>query len=484
MIPAIAITKSDGNTGVVRPSATGVDVLIGPSSTGTQDTPTLTYKTNTAVSTFGYGPLTEFAAYQLSVGGKPRILIKSAASTAATNGTVTHSGAGTSVVTATGTPYDDFDVVFKFTTGGTIGVAGIVYQVSLDGGVTYGGSTSLGVAVTASVANTGVAIALAAGTILANQTESFSTVGPRATNADLVTALEALRLSNLSYEGIQIVTPADATMLATLDAWLTAREAEGKFRDFGLNTRARTIGTETEAQFKTAMDTAFGASSSIRGIVCGDFAATVSPIRGINMKRPTLCSVGARKSAVDMSRDLAAVADGPLSGVTLADAQGNPKWHDETIYPGLDDSRFTTLRSIDQKQGAYITNPLVFSASGSDYVYLQHVRCMNRACELAFQLLTEALSDGVLKQTNSDGSVTIKEEIAQRIESGINSRLRSELVTPQRVTDAQIVISRTDDLSSNAGATITGELQLSPLAYLKKFNINAKFVKTITAAAT
>ncbi len=38
-VPVVAITKSDGNTGVVRPSADGILVIIAPSEKGTKNQP-------------------------------------------------------------------------------------------------------------------------------------------------------------------------------------------------------------------------------------------------------------------------------------------------------------------------------------------------------------------------------------------------------------------------------------------------------------
>lgn len=480
MIPGVTITKSDGNTGVVKPSSEGILAIIAPCQTGTVNQPSSFTRQDLAITAFGYGMLTGCAAYNMAVAKKPVVLIRASAATAGANGTVARSGAGTSIVTATGVPLDDFDVVFTFKTGGTIGVAGITFTYSLDGGKNASGVTALGTANTYTIPNTGVIISLAAGTVLANQTESFKTTGPRMNSTNLTDALEALRTYGGAWESVLVAgADMDATMISALDLWLSLREAEGKYKTFVGNSVARTD-AQTEAQYATAMTTAFASASTIRGVVCSDAGYMTDIVRGIRQTRPVALGVAARGMSIDISRDAAYVADGPVSGYQITDDRGNPKYHDESLYPGLDDIRLTTLRSIYGREGAYVNNPLLLSPSGSDYVYWQHARVMNRACELTFEILTTELSRGVRKDKSTG---YILEEDAQYIEGLVNAALDKELVTPGRCSAAAFVLNRTDDLSANSGATLNGELQLMALSYVKKFAVNSKFVKTISVPA-
>jgi hypothetical protein len=190
--------------------------------------------------------------------------------------------------------------------------------------------------------------------------------------------------------------------------------------------------------------------------------------------------------AVDIATDPAFVADGPIAGYQIKDDRGNPKYHDEALYPGLDDLRLASLRSFEGRNGAYITNAPMISSAGSDYVFIQHARVMNRACDLAWQTLSGRLSDGVMKNPSAEanGEVYIREEEAADIEGLVQTALERELVTPRRVSGAAFTLSRTDDLSSNQGAELNGEVAIQALAYVKKFSVEAKFVKAITVAAT
>lgn len=485
MLPNVAITKTDGQTGVVRPGADGILAIIAPCEKGTLNVAAAHTRPDLVLSAYGYGALSELAAYVMSVAKRPVVLVRCASSTAGTTGTVTHSGAGTSVVTASGTPLDDFDVVVKIIAGGTIGTAGITYTYSLDGGETASAVQSLGTANNFSIPNTGITVNFAAGTTLAGQTESFSATGPQAVSADLTAALEALRVSSQRYEAVLFgACIATSAIVTTVDSWLSAREAEGKYRAAILNARMRNAG-ETSAAYTTAMQTAYGASSSIRLAIGADGGDLASIYRAINMIRPTSLALAARAMASDLGRDAAFVADGPVSGYVITDGLGNPTYHDESLFPGVDDLRLVSLRSLPGKQGAYVTNPNLLSPSGSDYVYLQHARVMNRACEIAFDILTNRLSQGVQTkpQLGPNGEVYILEADALEIEGLVNAEFAGQLVKPGRVANAKFVLSRLDNLGSNGPATLSGEVQIAALRYVKTFNINSHFVRSIAATA-
>lgn len=485
--PQVKFVKSDGNTGVVRPSATGNLVIIAPSEKGTKNTPVSYTKVANAFADLGGGPLVEFGAYTMNVAGNPVTLIRPNADTAAAYGTVTNTGAGTATPAAAGTaPLDDFSVLITFKVGGALGTTGITYTESLDGGITTGPVRSLGTATSLTVLDskgnaTGVSFTLGSGTqtILAAQTLACVTTGPRMTNANLIESLEALRLSNLPWEAMLIHGESTSTTVSTVDTWLSGREAEGKYRLGIVSARLKSSG-ETEASYLASLTTAWNSASSVRTSVTADGGDLPSALRGVTQPRPTALGLAARLMASDISRDAAYVADGPIAGFAIADTNGNPKYHDELLFPGLDDIRLSTLRSIDGRQGAYITNPLLISASGSDYVYVQHARVMNRACELAFQVLTSRLSAGVKKNPTT---AFILESEALEIEGLVNRVLNANLLTPGRVSAILFSLSRTDDLSSNAGSELTGTLAIQALAYVKKFTVTNKFVRTIAVKA-
>lgn len=479
--PQVTIFKQDGNTGVVRPAADGILAIIAPSEKGTVNLPSSYARPDLALADFGNGALAEANAYTTGVSQNSSVLIRGIGSTAAVYGTVAHVGAGTSVVTATvGTPLDDYNVVVTIVDPGTVGVAGATYTFSLDGGKTTSGKIALGTAITIVIPGSGVTLSLAAGTLLAGQTETVATTGPKLTNADVVSALEALRLSALPWDAVLLHMDADATTVATVDTWILAREAEGRYKTAVLNAVMKTA-AQTEAVYLAALAPVASGMTSKSVVVGGDGADLPSQIRGIVQKRPTSWFVAARGMRVDIGTDVAFVADGPVAGASLYDERGNPKYHDELASPGLDALRLASLRTFYGRDGVYINNAPIVSSTGSDYVFWQHARLMNKACGIAYDLLTTLLSMKVRKQS---GNGTIFEEDAALIESLVNTELTRQLVTNGRVTAAQFVLSRTDVLTANSGATLNGELQMIANAYVKRFSVQSRFVRTITAKAS
>lgn len=480
MLPRVKFEKSDGNTGVVRPGATGIIVCIAPA----EDGPTLQAQGHTSdkklLEVFKRGPLAELGSYVMAVGGNPIVAIRAEADTPGAYGTIDTTGVvgGSSVVSnGSSEPLDDFKVYVTVTEDGDVGTS-VKYRYSLDGGATLS-PVQEETTTTLDIPNSGVSFTLGAGDLKAGDNWSVSTTGAKMSSTNVSDALEALRVSTLPYEGLIVHVEADSTIVGLLDQWTAAREPQGKFKYFLTNARMRDVGEE-DADYQTAMSAAFSSVATIRGCVGADGGNHVETLRGITQARPTSWGIAGRAAAKQIAVDPAYVADGAIPGFSVADVRGNLEFHDEAIDPGLDDVRLSTFRTWNNRSGTYLTNARVLSAEGSDYVYLQHIRVMNRACEIAYELLTESLSLGVRKQ--KDGNlVRIKEEDALLIEERVNAAVRQAL--KGQVTDVLFTLSRTDDIGSNAGAIVNASLEVEALAYIKEFDVISRFTRSITARA-
>ncbi len=488
MIPSVSIRKVDGGTGVVRPTDVGVGAIISTSESGTANQAELFLRDSAAVASFGGGDLVECAAYAMPVSGNPVLLVKGTGSTPADYGAVTPGAGntGNTVASAGGTdPIGDFSALITCTVAGTVGTPGIAYTFSLDDGRTTSSPRSLGSDTSILIPESGVTLDFTVATMAVGDTYSVSTIGPKNTNADLTDGLEALRRSRSPFEIVLYDGPADAETVSTLDTWILAMEATGRFKTAICTARARLATGETEAQYKSYLEGLFADSSSLSVVVCADVGEVVSPLPGRGttacvQARPVGLAVFARALQIPIGEDPAYVARGPVSQFKISDERGGPKYHDEFFTPGLDDLRLTTLRSFDGRQGSYITNANLISPSGSDFVYLQHARTINRACEIGYEILGNALSRGIRKDPKSgpNGERYIAEGAALQIEAVTNAAILAELTG--QVDGIRFVVSRTDDISSNQGATITAGIQDVSLAYIKRFAVTAGFVKALT----
>ena len=160
-------------------AATGlpdIPVIAGCSSMGTY-APTLISSPAMLVSTFGTGDAVKKALYLLARVSTPIVFQRIA--TAVVAGvlgavTVTRTASGTAPTnTLSGTPLDGADVVILYgTVGGVTGTGPIGYQISLNGGLTYGTVQALGTAT--SIVVLGVTLTLGTGkTITAGDTAAW-----------------------------------------------------------------------------------------------------------------------------------------------------------------------------------------------------------------------------------------------------------------------------------------------------------------------
>lgn len=489
MLPSVSLTKQDFQTGSVAPSPDGILAIIAASATGTQNQAAGYFRDDLAYNDFGRGPLTEYDSYVLQVSGKPVVNVRPTASVAGALGSITTTKTGSAAITNNSSaPVDEFNILVQIVTGGTQGIAGITYQWSRDGGITMSGVTALGTASTITLGDTGVSFAIGSGTLVAgDQWQAYAT-RPQPNNSDLTAALAALKTTRIPWEAVLIDAVYGTGTVGVVDTWLQGLEKVGMFKMAFLSTRMKNQPAptaESESSYATAMTSLTASDASIRVCVGTDGADCTSTLTGVTQRRPTAMYAAARAMLIPIGEDPAFVQRGNIPNATISDGNGNPKWHDEDLYPGLDDLRLTTLRSFAPggPQGTYITNANILSSAGSDYVWVQHVRTMNKACSIAWQVLSGQLSKGVGKKPADPvtGEVYIQDQDAQTIDDLVNAALASPM--KGQVAAVQYATSRTDDLSSNTSSTVNATVKLVSLAYLKKFVVQTSFTKTISAAA-
>ncbi|WP_437279345.1 DUF2586 family protein [Sorangium sp. So ce375] len=483
MTPSVEIEVLDNQLDIRAPQD-AVLAVAATASSGPLGVSAPVTQTQALVDTYVSGPLVEACAYAIERFGLTVLPVLTDSSVAGGYGTLTDGITGTSEPTldATAEPIDEYEVVIRFKSGGTIGTTGITYWRSYDGGRTGLKSTdpvyALGTATKLTVPGGG-AIDFGAGTIIANDQLSYPTTAPGFSAAELGAALTSLRLTQARWTSLLVYGDLDATKLSTLDAGLEAMHTAGRERRAVAHARKPTPG-ESEATYLSAMITAFGASASRRVALCAGGAKIDSSISRRRYRRSPALAVGALAAAVSEEIDLAELAYGPLPGVAIADGNGNPDEHDERINPGLDDQRFLSLRSWEGRAGVWVNNPRLFAPVGSDFLYLQYGRIVDVACTVARTELEPILNRGVLVRT--DGSGRIDPALALAIEGQINARLGSALVGNRKATAVVFTLSRTDDVL-RTGA-IGWQVRVIPLAYLKKLNGKVALVASANAPAT
>lgn len=465
--PAANLTEQDGQLGVLPPSSGRLLALVGaaPSATLAINTPASYGRVKDLVTALVRGPLLEAAAHAIEKYGKPVVVVRTADTTAGAGGSITFVGTGTSVITISGAdePEDDYEVYFKVIAGGTIGVAGITFQVSLDGGRTFSAVTALGTANSYDIPDpigglSGVRLAFAAGTLVATDTATGRTTAPQWNSSEVGTSLDALKASTHNWEGVEIVGLLDATTFDTVNGKIEGMATVGKNHWWIGNCRVPSI-AESEATYLGAMNTIFSSKTTKHGALCFGAVKMISSVSGRKYKRPVSHVVGALEASKTEEVDCADINLGALP-CDIRDANGNPDEHDETANPGADDGRFYTLRTWEGYPGVYVNRPRIFSATGSDFQLVPHRRVMNIARDVLRNYFVRRLN----KPIRID-AVTgyILEAEALEIERGATAALRTALTSRPKASAARFVLSRTDNLLSSQ--TVTGDARIVPLAY-------------------
>jgi hypothetical protein len=478
--PAITITEVDGALGISPSGGPKPLAVIGATDSGTADTAAPYGSTTALIAGAGGGPAVEAAAFHIETKNRPVVLVPTAKGVAGSfpgGTTVTSTGTGTSVVTmaATPLPTDDFEMVVKVATGGTVGTAGIELQISYDGGRNYGGKIALGTATSYVIPNAGE-MEFAAGTMVAGDTHSYWTKAPQWTSAELTLAFAGLKAYGGDYGIIEIVGDVDATALSAIATALNSLDAVGQHHTVVCHLRMPESG-ETDATYATAMDAIVSGFADTRICVYGGACEiTTSPdLGGWRYRRPPSFECASVEANSTEEVNIADPNLGPLTA-SILDTNGNPKYHDERLDASLDSLRIACLRTFVGLPGVYVNRPILISASGSDFELVPHRRVMDLAKQIASVYLTRRLNSAILVNKSTG---YILEQDAIEIEAGLNAQLRGALEAKPKASGGgyanggYVQVSRTDNLLSTK--TMTVRIRIVPLAYPEAITVEIGF---------
>lgn len=486
----VTITIIDGGAAIVVPGGT-VQAVIGTAETGPVATVVATANPNTLDSTFGVGKLREAGALAILAGGTV-LAVRCATVTAGVASAVTAASLGTSVVTVTGTPLDDYFVIFRVGTGGTIGVAGITFQISLDAGRTYGPVLSLGTAVLYAISESGVTLNFAAGTLIAAGTAKFGCVGPKPDAAGIVACLQALQASPYANGGwgsgniAEVVSAADA---ATIALQLETMATNYVFTRFIMTARDASPaavwgGTgETESTWIGSLQTAFSATQAKRDVVGGGYynmpSAFPTPSASApRYRRPGTWALAVRQVTIPPQRHAGRVRDGALTNI-LIDPTVDPLdgfiYHDERVNPGLDIARFSSIRSRIGYPGMYIQNPNLMSPPGSSFTILPYGNVMDVACGIVHQVGQADINSDI--RLNPNG--TIYENEALALEAAFLNAINIFMTANQMISSVRVSVDRTNNVL--ATSTVNVSVTIVARGYISTEIISIGFQNPLTA---
>lgn len=481
-IANVNITLLDGALGVLPSNLVGhVAVVAGPASKGPLLQPVAFARPSDIETNFGYGAGVELGCAAIGRAAKACVFVRTGTTSVGAYGAIDSTNVdGTCIPTADASvePYDEYEPYVKTIVGGTIGVDGITYQWSLDGGRTMSATTKLGTDNSITFPYGNVKFDLAAGTLTAGDYWFTRTTGPQENASDFSDARTAIAEMGYDWDFATFATPMAGSDVGTFDTWLESLWAAGKRKAARLCARGPAVG-ESEATWIASLAADFSGVTSKRIAVSAGYCEFSSSAVGARKyRRPAgwISTARALKLAKPWRNDLGEVGLGNLGGdVKIKNAAGRKAGlHDESLDPGLDALGFETLTSLEGRKGAYVTTPRVLANIGSDYYLWQYVAVTNRAAAACGNRLLERCRKYIFVNKDT-GYITTPE--AKDINKEVESEVRNAV--GDSVSAQSFVTGQTDNLLAQ-NSKMTGALRIVPLAYPAGFDITMGFVNPAT----
>ncbi len=425
---------------------------------------------------------------------------------------------GSSVITATGTALDYYEVVFRVandgsggtgTTVGTLGTSGpIMIQYALDGlsaSPTWSNPQSLALLSSfllldgpISSATTGITLAFASGTLYTGDTVTFRTSPPTYNAAGLTAACAALASAfnggTLTWTWVRAVGPVPEAIAADADAIALAWEGGGvtgcQPSWFVLDALDRAGTTQTDLGWSAYLQAQYAPYTSTHVGVAAGMLRGFDPINGRLNRRSNFAWAMSRAMGAlgtNISTDWAEFDLGPMqASVTGIDATGNYNEHDANINPSLNAMGFITSRHWPGETGVFPTKAaLLGPANDIQRVPLRRVmnlvkkllrRSLKLNCVKTFRQWTS--QSGPLKTPNAQEFPpgNIFEVDAVKIEQAINDVLAAGVVTPGYVSACDFVLNRMPTALGGGSYEINGAEQTVALLYVDVANATAQYV--------
>lgn len=486
--PTVDISQVNGALAAMPANILGdIAIAAGPARSGDLLSPIAFVRPQDASDYFVGGPLVEYGANLLQrAPGKPVVFMRTDASTAGGYGSIDKTGVtGLCVPTAHAAtvPYDEYDVIVEILAGGTVGVAGITYRASLDGGNTWSATTALGTAAILTIAAGNVAFDLTAATLVKGDTWTVRTTPPALTDDDLSDAMTAIGEAGLRWNWVGWSNVLTASQIGLIDTWMGSLwTTSKKHRASRGSVRGPNVG-ETEAEYLTAITALLsGVTSTYQAIAAGycEFTSACAGRRQYRRPAGWITAVRALKVIRPSRTDLAQVDLGNLgSDVRIRDRNGKRKagLHDEAIDPGLDALKVETLTTLEGEEfglGAYLTTPHILASAADDRYLWQYRKVDNLVADVVQSKLMlwarrplEALKDGT-------GYISPREK------SAIDSDITKAVVAAagDSLTDYAFSLNTTDNILAK-DAILAGDSVMVPLGYPAGFSITQRFAQKV-----
>ncbi len=474
--PDVTFRVLNNGLGQLPPSPSQAICVIGTAGGDNANVVQGPYALTSAVVTdnsYGIGP--ELTAY-LAAAGVTVYFCQAETTTNGSNTAVTHTGTGASVMSVSGPPLDDYNIIVTVVRAGTAGTDPEPgFTISLDGGLTASPEIRMPAShsYTGLVPSTGLTFAFTPATLIVGDTYTLQSTGPTANSASVQAALTALRddkkVVGMAYIVGAMAASTAASVATVADTFIVKKKfvrVIGEARDINV------AGSETEAAWMTSIENDYATfASDLMGIAATP-CIVASAINGVQFRRGGggMWAGIKRAGLVRFGRSIAAVEDGALSGITTV-------FHDEALTPGLNADRFITLTSIAGEIGYYITLPNLMCNPGSDFTELQYGRVMDEVSRTNYAFFVKKLNTDVRVESRGVRAGKILKRDALTLQTKANSAQNDAVIATGNASAVDVQVSLDDNIVTTK--TLTVLTQVVPLGYLEQIIITETFVTSL-----
>ena len=388
MLRDVTHKVSDGLLGVATATGDGLHIKVGVSPivssspiivTGDMDAKKIK-------SRLGLSPLADAVMDSVQFGASRIFCIPVAATTKGAISEIKHEGEGVGTIAADGNPTNAFSVIVKITAQGGLNTA--AFAVSIDDGYSFGEEITVPMTGTYEIAGTGLTLTFTeaqgedqkASSFLVDETYTFSTTTPVATNGDILAAVEKIKQFTQEFEFIHIVGESTLPLWQAMSEFQEELMVEHKKPAFVLLEAAMPTPTEDgslddwafqmEEDRKKIKNTDIQVCAAWGLLVRLDGTTQAVNLAGAASGRYAMTSV---QKSIGQTRPEAGMGFPRTKLLELL-----PEAYDSGIIKMLDEAGYMTFCEYDGLDDFFVYHTKMMSPDGSDFRYAEDVRVKNK----------------------------------------------------------------------------------------------------------
>jgi hypothetical protein len=449
----------DGTSGLAPGGVEGACIVVGVCSQGVVGRGYLLARSSNLVGTLGVGPLVDRLQDCFATAGQDAVVIAVpvVGIPDAAPVVVTRIGTGPELTVA-GNALCGADAVIRIVGAGGRNVG--TFQLTLDGGDSWGPVQTIPVDGAYPVGSTGMVATFPAGNALAGCTYSFTLVEPVPSISAVIDAL-LQPLSLYDVEFVHVVGASDSSDWAALG--VQADLLWAKHRPTFFLAEARTPDAAEAVDDWTAALVAERQGFAHRFVaVCAAFGE-ISDATGRRITRNAGGLAAGRLLAIPVMRAMGRVLDGSISQLGL------PVDYNESHQSQLEGEGFLTARRYAGLNGVYWGDERTMADVTSDYQYLTVLRVVFKAVRKARIAALKSMYDEAGDPTlggDASGLAFLK----SNIEMGLNTMVKA---IPKELAGHKVSIPANQDIVNNGVAV---EMTLIGLPIIRQIKLFANYV--------